>query len=39
MDDSVRKEGFNRKFEQDITIDPAQILLVEFEPLTGFVIK
>ena len=39
MDDSVRKEGFNHKLEQDITIDPQQILLVEFEPLTGFVIK
>jgi hypothetical protein len=39
MDDSVRKEGFTHKLEQDINIDPQQILLVEFEPLTGFVIK
>ncbi len=39
MDDSVRKEGFTHKLEQDISIDPQQILLVEFEPLTGFVIK
>ena len=39
MDDSVRKEGFDYKLEQDINIDPQQILLVEFEPLTGFVIK
>ncbi len=39
MDDSVRKEGFNHQFEQDISIDPQQILLVEFEPLTGFVVK
>ncbi len=39
MDDSVRKEGFNHKFEQEITIDPQQILLVEFEPLKGFIIK
>ena len=39
MDDSVRKEGFDHKLEQDINIDPQQILLVEFEPLTGFVIK
>jgi len=39
MDDSVRKEGFNHQFEQDINIDPQQILLVEYEPLTGFVIK
>jgi len=39
MDDSVREPGFNRVFEQEIKIDPQQILLVEFEPLTGFVIK
>ena len=39
MDDSVRKEGFDYKFEQDVTIAPQQILLVEFTPLTGFVIK
>ena len=39
MDDSVRKQGFNHAFEQDINIKPRQILLVEFEPLTGFVIK
>jgi hypothetical protein len=39
MDDSVREEGFDHKLEQDINIDPQQILLVEFEPLTGFVIK
>jgi len=39
MDDSVRKQGFNHTFEQDINIDPAQILLVEFDPLTGFFLK
>ena len=39
MDDSVRKEGFDYKLEHDINIEPQQILLVEFEPLTGFVIK
>lgn len=39
MDDSVRKQGFNHVFEQDINLAPAQILLVEYEPLTGFVIK
>jgi hypothetical protein len=39
MDDSVRKQGFNHILEQDINIDPAHILLVEFEPLTGFVLK
>ncbi|NOQ68831.1 MAG: hypothetical protein GQ573_01765 [Gammaproteobacteria bacterium] len=39
MDDSVRKEGFNYQLTQDIDIKPAQILLVEFDSLTGFVIK
>ncbi len=39
MDDSVRKQGFNHTLEQGININPAQILLVEFEPLKGFVIK
>jgi len=39
MDDSVRKQGFNHTLEQDINIDPAHILLVEFEPLTGFILK
>lgn len=39
MDDSVRKQGFNHVFERDIIIKPQQILLVEFEPLTGFVVK
>ena len=39
MDDSVRKQGFNHSFEQDINIEPAQILLVEFDSLTGFAIK
>ncbi len=39
MDDSVRKPGFNRTFEQEVTMNPRQILLVEFEPLVGFSIK
>ena len=39
MDDSVREEGFNHQLTQDIDIKPAQILLVEFDSLTGFVIK
>ena len=39
MDDSVRKEGFNHQLMQDIDIKPAQILLVEFDTLKGFVIK
>lgn len=39
MDDSVRDEGFSHSLEQDINLDPAHILLVEFEPLKGFVLK
>lgn len=39
MDDSVRKQGFNHQLTQDIDIKPTQILLVEFEPLKGFVVK
>ena len=39
MDDSVREEGFNHELTKDIEIDPRQILLIEFEPLKGFIIK
>ena len=39
MDDSVRQQGFNHTLEQDINLNPAQLLLVEFEPLKGFFIK
>ncbi len=39
MDDSVRKQGYNHMLEQNVTIKPQQILLVEFEPLTGFIVK
>jgi hypothetical protein len=39
MDDSVRKEGFDHRFEQDINIKPAQILLVNFDSQKGFVIQ
>jgi hypothetical protein len=39
MDDSVRKEGFDHTFEQDINIKPAQILLVNFDSQKGFVIQ
>lgn len=39
MDDSVRKEGFDHTFEQDINIKPAQILLVNFNSQKGFVIQ
>lgn len=39
MNDSVRVEGFNHNFEQQVNVDPAQILLVGFEPRRGFIIK
>ncbi|MCW8924384.1 MAG: hypothetical protein OQK69_12285 [Gammaproteobacteria bacterium] len=39
MDDSVLKEGFDYTFEQDIELKPAQILLVDFLPGRGFLIK
>ena len=39
MDDSVRKEGFDYTFGQDINLKPAQILLVSFNPQKGFVIQ
>jgi hypothetical protein len=38
MNDSVRVEGFNHQFEQVVNIEPAQILLVEFNTKRGFVI-
>jgi len=39
MDDSVREPGFDYTFEQSIDIQPAHILLVEFDPLKGFLLK
>ncbi len=39
MDDSVRKQGFNYTFEQDMNIKHAQIVLIEFDSLKGFIVK
>ena len=39
MDDSIRKEGFNHFFSQDINIDPSKILLVSFDQDKGFIIR
>jgi hypothetical protein len=39
MDDSIRNKGFNYLFSQKFDINPAQILLVEFDSLTGFVVR
>jgi len=38
MNDSVRVEGFNHHFEQQVSIEPARILLVSFRNNQGFVI-
>lgn len=38
MNDSVRIEGFNHRFEQAVRVDPARILLVSFQKRKGFVI-
>ncbi len=38
MNDSVQIEGFNHAFEQQVRVDPAQILLVSFQKKQGFVI-
>ena len=38
MNDSVRVEGFNHQFAEVVNIEPAQILLVEFNTKRGFVI-
>jgi len=39
MNDSVRVEGFSHSFERQVSIDPAQILLVGFDAGQGFVIR
>ncbi|HUV21189.1 MAG TPA: hypothetical protein VMZ32_05330 [Gammaproteobacteria bacterium] len=40
MNDSVRIEGFNHRFDQVVTIEPAQILLIGFDSKQGgFVVK
>ncbi len=38
MNDSVRIEGFNYTHEQDVFIDPAQILLIGFHMDRGFLL-
>lgn len=39
MDDSVLKPGFDYAFEQNISVNPAQILLVDFNSQKGFIVK
>jgi hypothetical protein len=39
MNDSVRVDGFNHQLVKVVTVEPAQILLIEFDAQQGFVIK
>ena len=39
MDDSVREAGFNYSLEQEVSVNPAQILLIEFDSASGFIVK
>ena len=39
MDDSVRQDGFNYSFKQDIEIEPGTILLLGFDSEKGFVVE
>lgn len=39
MEDNVRNEGYDYEFEQEISVDPSQILLVDFDAEKGFVVK
>ena len=39
MNDSVRVEGFNHQFARQVTVEPAQILLIAFDSKSGFTIR
>jgi hypothetical protein len=39
MDDSIRDEGINHTFRQQIDIDPYRIVLIDFDSETGFIIQ
>jgi hypothetical protein len=39
MNDSVRLKDFNHNLQQQVNIDPAQILLIGFDPRKGFTIR
>jgi len=38
MNDSVRVQGFNHQFEQPVSVEPGQILLIGFDNRQGFLI-
>lgn len=39
MNDSVLVKGFNHNFDREVTIDPAHVLLVDFDSRYGFIVK
>ena len=39
MNDSVRVEGFNHSLVQEVSVDPAPILLVGFDKGLGFIVR
>lgn len=39
MNDNIRIKGFNHSLEQQVSIDPAQILLIDFDSRKGFIIN
>ncbi len=39
MNDSLRIKEFNHNLDQQVTIDPAQVLLVDFDSRYGFIVK
>ena len=39
MNDNARVKGFNHGLEQQVKLDPAQILLIDFDPRHGFIVS
>lgn len=39
MNDSVLVKGFNHNLDREVTIDPAHVLLVDFDSRYGFIVK
>ena len=39
MNDSVLVKGFNHNFDGEVKIDPAHVLLVDFDSRYGFIVK
>ena len=39
MNDSVRVEGFNYTHQEEVTLEPARHLVIDFKPEQGFILK